>query len=148
MNRRRRLRWIGIVLLIGILLAACGGDDDNGDGDTAPADLTVASVAVDPARPTAGQPFTIRVTVKNQGEAESGSFSITVGLRDVARDERFTVGSFTGGPIGGGAESVVYEGEYHGLDNAGSYQVQVQIGYNADSNTENNQQNKAFTVIE
>lgn len=143
-------RWLLlIVLVIGVLLAACGGDNgDNDDASDNPADLAISSVEVDPAQPKVNQPFTIRVKVKNQGKTESVSYSVVVTVRDVTRGEQVPVGTFPGGPIKAGSETTVYEGVYHGLNKTGSYQVQAQLGYNVDSNSGNNQLNKAFTVVE
>ncbi|MBN1565206.1 MAG: hypothetical protein JXA10_15280 [Anaerolineae bacterium] len=154
---KRRIGWLLLVLLLGMLLAACGGDDDKDDGgngggngeDASPetADLIVAAIDVDPMRPAVGQPFHIRVTIKNQGKTEAGAFSITVDLRDVTREDVVSLGSFDGEPLKAGAEVTLYEGDYPGLENTGSYQVQVAISYNADSNTDNNEQHQAFTVV-
>jgi hypothetical protein len=83
MHKRLLSLLIALVWLAGLLLVARGDDDGGENSGEQNADVTISSIALDPAQPTADESFTITVKVKNQGRAESGSYAVTVARRDV-----------------------------------------------------------------
>jgi subtilase family serine protease len=68
-----------LVLVLPLLMASCGGDDNNTTGPTK-ADLVVLSVSWNPTSPQTNQPITVSITVKNQGsvDAPASSTRLTV----------------------------------------------------------------------
>lgn len=151
------MRRVLLILIITVLLAGCGGDDDKNEnkGNSGPAptatpvmaDLAVTNIELDPAQVAAGQPFTIKVYVTNRGNAPSGGYDLDVNLRDVTRGTTSPVGALKGQSIAPGEEVLAYETGQRTLDQSGSFQVLVDLRpAGPDRETNNNKQNRAFTI--
>lgn len=73
---KRRLWGLAalLVMTLPLLMASCGGDDNNTTGPTK-ADLVVQSVSWNPTNPQANQPITVSITVKNEGNTDAAASS-------------------------------------------------------------------------
>jgi hypothetical protein len=159
--KRHSLAGVVLIILSIALLAGCddngyggdgsGGNGGNGDGGGAQPmpDLAISAIEVFPAQPTAGQRFTLNVYVTNRGDADSAPYELAISIRDVSRGSTYPVGTFSQSSLRPGENIPAYADQNRLVNDAGSFQVQVEIiPSGADGNTGNNATNWAFTVAQ
>jgi hypothetical protein len=150
-EKMMRHSLIALLLIAVILLAGCGGDEGSkktsATATPAVPDLAVTNVELSPAQIGVGQSFTIKVYVTNLGGAASGSYGLTINLRDVTRGTTSPIGTQQGQSIAPGAEVLAFETGQRQISQAGSYQVQVALApAGTDGDAGNNGKDKAFSV--
>ncbi len=151
-NEKMMRRSLFAFLLIAVIvLAGCGGDKGSkktsATATPAVPDLAVTNIELAPAQIGVGQSFTIKVYVANMGGAASGAYDLTINLRDVTRGTTSPIGTQQGQSIAPGGEVLAYETGQRQINQAGSYQVQVELTpAGTDSDADNNRKNRAFTI--
>jgi predicted small secreted protein len=108
-----RRSLFAFLLVVAILLAGCGsgkGNKKQASATAAPAvpDLAVTRIALSPAQIGVGQSFTIQVYVANLGGTASGSYDLTINLRDVTRGTTSPIGTQQGQSLAPGDEVLAY----------------------------------------
>ena len=161
---KRKFLFTALIVLLGIVLSACAGSSETtptpwetdppvppGGGEWGPVphpDLVISHIAVYPAQPQSGQPFTLNVYVSNEGEAPSGEYDLYIGIDDVSRGLSYPLEGDRRGGLQPGENVHVYGSQNVMVNHPGSHQVWVEIvpWQFEDGNDDNNMVGWQFMV--
>jgi CARDB len=112
------------------------------------ADLTISAVEVNPNQPQSGQNFSVKIYVKNTGQAASGEYDLAISIKDVSRGNTYPVGTFRRGQIQPGESIIAFSSGNIMVNEPGAHQVQAEITpfLFEDGNGQNNKSIWAFSV--
>ncbi len=112
------------------------------------ADLTISAVEVYPNQPQSGQYFSLKIYVKNIGQAASGEYDLAISIKDVSRGNTYPIGTFRRGQIQPGESIIAFSSGNIMVNEPGAHQVQAEITpfLFEDGNGQNNKSIWAFTV--
>ena len=91
------------------------------------ADLTISAVEVDPNQPQSGQNFSVKIYVKNTGQAASGEYDLAISIKDVSHGNTYPVGTFRRGQIQPGESIIAFSSGNIMVNEPGAHQVQAEI---------------------
>ena len=120
---------LGVLLLYMFINSSpqAGTADPGDDSPTTQSDLVVTGIEISPRVPKAGHPFSLRIRIRNQGNAPSGEFLVQIHIRDVGRKSTYPVGSFRQKPLRPGEEIVAYTSERRMVNDFGFHRVHAEI---------------------
>ncbi len=112
------------------------------------ADLTISVVEVYPNQPQSGQYFSVKIYVKNIGQAASGEYDLAISIKDVSRGSTYPIGTFRRGQIQPGESIIAFSSSNIMVNEPGAHQVQAEIKpfLFEDSDGQNDKSIWAFTV--
>lgn len=123
------------------------GDNSNGDntGRTEIADLTIASITLDPPFPQAGASFRLEVIIENIGATQADDYSVYIELVDTRRGTVIQSANPNGNKLAPGAQEPVIASNNWRAPMDSSYKIEVRITPSGtDANAHNNTKMKCF----
>lgn len=91
--------WFVLFLVLPLLVASCGDDDDSPTPPQARPDLAVLAITFNPASPTTNDAVTASVTVKNNGDASSSGCAVAVQVDGTTSCGAVQVGGLSSGQM-------------------------------------------------